>query len=235
MSPVASSRELRQMRGVTTSQASLLSSSSSFAAGARAAYEIAAQDLAVQLSRRAVRREKMRQRMSDLRDASRRRAVQRKELVPLRRERAMQRADELERASAQAANEPIVFMPRLPAVAQVAHRSWASEQVDEDDVEHDESKRLVRELSDDLSTMSTIVNRWKQPSAEREWISALKGNTADSRGFAPQSRMFREVTLETARGRGVMSAESVARSMSQLCFATPPAPAAAHADSDSDD
>ena len=54
-------------------------------------------------------------------------------------------------------------------------------------------RKLVEELNDDMTILSTIINRWQRPSMSSQWIDKLKSSTQDHRGHAPQARHFRSL------------------------------------------
>ena len=145
-------------------------------------------------------------RMSTKRLAAQRRALERKEVYWTNRRRAEHNAAMVRRVCAEALAEPITFLPRLPEAAELAKRSWAWDQIDEEgerrkatqplgsETEVEESKRLVEALSDDMGTLSTVINAWTRPDMKKQWVTSMKGRTMEGKGMSPQSRHFRAIS-----------------------------------------
>lgn len=146
------------------------------------------------------RAERLRERRTR-RAESRQRAVDRGEFYVVRQRREETHAAHVKRACDAALDEPITFLPKLPAAAALARRSWASQQIPEDEGEREEALRLVNDLSDDLGTLSTVVAAWAKPSAGKSFMSKLKGGAKDAKGLAPRSKDFRQASVLAKKGR----------------------------------
>ena len=147
-----------------------------------------------ELECRMAQREEMLECFTSRRTSARARAIGRGESFWVRRNREEAKRARVQRACDEAARAmPIRYLPKLPEVRSLALRSWAMPATVAAEEETRAERKLVEELNDDMTILSTIINRWQRPSMSSQWIDKLKSSTQDHRGHAPQARHFRSL------------------------------------------
>lgn len=192
---------LQPVRAATPSRFMITSSASSRLTASRSAGSLLYPPLSPaqkaeldELELRMSQRDQMRERLQAQRQSARQKAVGRGEVFWARRHR-----EDAKRARVHAASEramcmqPIRFLPTMPEAHALALKSWAKATTIEAAEETAAERKLVASLNDNMSIVSTIINRWQRPSAETAWIQKLKSNVNDHKGFAPQARHFRSL------------------------------------------